>query len=878
MSNATILAELCILHNQKDKAFEFLETASDFMITYGYHKDILFHDFMQSVILFAKYKQEEAFEIIKPLISKIMYICDFTDGKETRHVIPDLFEFLSDTKPEILLDIYNYLLNNQEFFYAEDAFKFIIKSFNFKCPIEQAIGKTAVDNDSFNVLKEKAEKGNKNADKVRKSIVELFGESPFALSQEKEDNPPYIFKEEKGPKVSEYPLEKLSNYILELRQMHLYPIEKELRKWVKYWQEATTPKKVIDALVEVTSRNKRIACAELIFELELRCNGYEKAWSWLVKSFKEVYGWSFMARDKELASKKWMIVKNHYPEKWFLFIQETMQKGIYSWDAPGIHGRLQRLTEYLIFTGHEDQVSYLLEGIMKAINDLTNPFFLQHNSYYTIKNLNYDKQKEKLLLQRMLSPSGMVRERTCNTLGELLVKNNKMSFQIADILLQWISEQELEIFHCIGLLPFIRAKQLNPKTKSPDIKIFIKANNRPTLLSQVLLKQLFPDYNNSTLVNNFVASIPHDFQIDDKFFDDIKRMPGIYIARIDTLSQYVGPEIWKRLAYESKLKEENIQCFSDPYHCGRLDDEHFVAYDNQRTDVLMSAFLRTMNWLETQGREFEFIAYFNSLLALPIDLALWNLSPGEPPKWWLLKKKQKNNKIDIDIPPIFSSLETIFKKQEKAKMLPMMISGRILEDKEIYDLEIISFLQRSMGKNMPSQDVIIKELLKYKIISLKNITPEFEGIVQYTPMRSICLVDWEVIPLVGMGLPYSFSKWQRWRMMRGVYLPMPGLFPESYTIKNEHDRLSIHLNNKEVGFWQDWNMGITEKIHSNILPRSGQHVMLNRSIIDQFCQDTGFNYCWACSIKGYKQEHGYGEYKEFTFSKIIGASSIITTI
>lgn len=96
------------------------------------------------------------------------------------------------------------------------------------------------------------------------------------------------------------------------------------------------------------------------------------------------------------------------------------------------------------------------------------------------------------LLSRLTWPSGMVRERACVSIADLLLDpGNAKIIEIS--LLNWIKEQSLESTVSMGLLILLYAKTAYPKLALPPREVITAAIAKSSLLSHIMLKELFQE-------------------------------------------------------------------------------------------------------------------------------------------------------------------------------------------------------------------------------------------------------------------------------------------------------------------------------------------------------------------------------------------------
>ncbi|MEN6384485.1 MAG: hypothetical protein ABFD79_04740, partial [Phycisphaerales bacterium] len=204
-------------------------------------------------------------------------------------------------------------------------------------------------------------------------------------------------------------------------------------------------------------------------------------------------------------------------------------------------------------------------------------------------------------------------------------------------------------------------------------------------------------------------------------------------------------------------------------------------------------------------------------------------------------------------------------------------SGRVCESDSIYDLEIRGFFQKSYGNKKQNLEDILKET-NYLIPFVTKSTG-LDGYIGSEPINEYVksFNDWQLLPITCRVWPYTTPRWQFTRLRREIWIPTPFLTKIGFEIKCESDALNILENKKIIGKWQDWHWNLHEKVNANLTPSTGEHLLIDRSIIDEFTEREKCRFCWICQIIQYHREHSHEEYKTYSHTKDYGTSNIILT-
>jgi hypothetical protein len=883
VSDASVVATLMAMHGKQEQTLGFLRRAVDLTLTYGHHKDILLYDYVEVIKRIAKEQPERGRQELVPVISAILHLHEFTDGDETRHVTTQLFDLLVTLAPEWLPPIYCYMCRKEDYYDAAEAFRGILKSLPFASDMEIAIGSTCLDQDGINSISIMASQGCAGAQQVLDSVRQLLGSNRFA-NKEKEDSDQSSgtsFTEDSvPPKILNYPPESILDYWRAVRASSYGRGAKELKAWVTHWELKTTLPAVRNALVSLYEVEDFAEVASIVHDMTVRLEGRAQAWTWLVKAHQEVHGWSEHWTSKDEALSKWEIVERHYPERWLDFVVETMAPGRWSWDGIGIHGRFPRLIEYLLMLDKKSEAISVLQGVREAIETLVHPFGLGAPDWQD-EGKSREDQLLGILLARLTWPSGMVQERACSVLADLLICGDNAG-RVSSALADWIQKQVLESVACYGLLPFIRARQLNADVAVPAADHLRGICSRPSLLYEILLEQLYPNSGRALSVGiGHAGNAPHDFQPCAKFTEHFDRaLPTMYRDYAVMIGRRFGIPFQRQWAYEAEHTGDGLKgACVDIHFWGRPDSEHFVAFDTPLSEGLRSGYLRALSWLAEQGEEQYEWSMQQALRTLPLDLGLWQVEPQDLPAWWPVLNTPEKTDVDTIPAEVLAVLDDLWMRQRASDWVLGMASGRVAEGGAIYDLEVFGIFQECLGPNTPEAEAVWKSRpWCNEGIMLHPISPRFGGtpIEPSVEIGTVRLGDWVIRPCVQAAHLYVVPRWQWWRFIRGTWAPLPALACNGhYNVGCENNRVSFHDEDGEFSYWQDWTAGMSEMQDGHMTPRTGQFLMLKQSLVKRYEAENKQTFCWICKISGFHREHGRGENKEFSIYRVLGSSRLV---
>ena len=482
------------------------------------------------------------------------------------------------------------------------------------------------------------------------------------------------------------------------------------------------------------------------------------------------------------------------------------------------------------------------------------------------------------LFSRLTWPSGMVRERACVVIADLLI-NSQWTEIVQKHLIRWMKAQTLESIVAIGLLVFLRAKIQDSGFVIPPAEELSSACHRSSVLSWMLMNELMPNnvpsLNWATLNS---GSAPENFQT-DPFFTKYSRtfLPPIYTDSAKQIEARSRVPFVRQWAFEWHRILQNIgkQPSTDPlYFWGNEHSDHYVAIDFELSEVYRSAFLRALAWAVMVGALSVTDAEYFALKTCPIDLGLWRLKSTSQPIWWP-KADEREGRPNTIPAEIWKQVEALWNRQQAKgdKWIVAEASGRVFETTTIYDLEIFGIFQACQGPSAPNLDELINWYKWRNYAQHDACSLCFEGIVERTSPDTLAqnFGDWSVLPVACRILPYTIPRWQFWRIYRGIWLPAPFLSCNPLTFRCSDDALIADDGEKIIGKWTDWTKGLREKITANLSPATGQHLLVQRENIETFAEESNLVFCWVCRLTGYHRKYDYEPYEQFVEYRQFGS-------
>jgi hypothetical protein len=351
------------------------------LISHGEHKDVLLFGALEVVKACHKAHPVKARQWLMELAPAIAAAGDFTDGGETSHLPRELSETLSEVAPDLLPAYYQWLCTEETYSHALSAFHVFLRNADLSGEVNQALAKTAVDDESLAILSEMAGKGDSGAQTTLSSLGDLLGLSlPDGIRREETKKEPATAPEahdERCPSPEDFSPDRITDYLTAANAMYSYRRERCVRQWLQFWTDAGKAVEAFRAIEKEEKRGIELGNYDALFDLALSLYGKAKAYPWLVKAHMTMHGWDQYFASKERATRRWEIVRKYYPDRWFQFIQDTMRsRHGEPWRNLTCYERFVRLVGYCFFMEQSDLAKEVAEQVINSTLELVSPLKL----------------------------------------------------------------------------------------------------------------------------------------------------------------------------------------------------------------------------------------------------------------------------------------------------------------------------------------------------------------------------------------------------------------------------------------------------------------------------------------------------------------------
>lgn len=361
------LSALAVLHKKTEEARRNIAWSAKHLLAHAYHKDMLFYNVFRALQHYAQAASTETEQAscwlwLAQLAPAIAAILDYTDGDETGEFPVELADTLALVAPEKLVAYYLWQCERGDHRQALSTLHAFLERADLREPIAHALAMTAIDQRSLSLIARRAAQGDVGAQTVQARLQTYLGIAAFALTTSKVD--------ERVPDRGGTAVFDPANYPPATVDTSLEDLPGPITVWVDYWAANGQKREVYRALAEADARGIDIACYDQLFMLALSLYGKAKAYPWLVKAHIMGNGWSWYLSHQDEVERRWRMVKQHYPERWQAFLQDTLLR-IPLWRSSLFsHMEFPRLIEYCFFMGQGDLAQCLVEQIVKRSLEL----------------------------------------------------------------------------------------------------------------------------------------------------------------------------------------------------------------------------------------------------------------------------------------------------------------------------------------------------------------------------------------------------------------------------------------------------------------------------------------------------------------------------
>ena len=370
-----MLATICARHQQSARAHSYLHKASENLLAYGYHKDILLDTALNAIEVVGEHldSRQTVWARLAPAIGAVR---EFTDGDETNHLASKLGSRIFHLDPDLAVAYLTFLMDNEQYSDIQQVFKELVSTGNLTDPDVRALVSTCIDPDAIELLERRAGQSYEPAAEVvalmpryssnlSRGNVERSTRGSFeedAHSQTPRDG---ISPE----KCLDYPPEDIGEFIQREGGDAPYWMSKSLCMWLCCWAETDRAQDAVEAVRPYLLDNDQIRLSNEAVIAVKQIVGRTQSFGWLVKANRSNHGWFEHWTHIGEARDRWCWLKRDFPSRWheFLIASISPDSG-FSWHF-GM--TVARLAEYLGYFDNWEDSCAVARQVVDTVVGLT---------------------------------------------------------------------------------------------------------------------------------------------------------------------------------------------------------------------------------------------------------------------------------------------------------------------------------------------------------------------------------------------------------------------------------------------------------------------------------------------------------------------------
>ncbi len=859
-SNGSLeLAEIAYRHGNNNLFFKCLRLTWDYVLGYGHHKDTTIFNTLTGIEYLAPLLPIDAMKLLERISSIVFNISNFTDGDETRHSKAQMFDLLATLSPQTIASIYDGMLRNGEWHYADLALSALIKNSKFSSPIVKQIFLTGVNTDCYKALHKAIESGDEDAKNIKHEIESFLGISLEEEIRNERYSSSHDYSEKIDIKAEEYPPEHLNDL------MHVLKGKYGTRNfWIDWYDHWVTQGKETDLLNNLLSIVSNISntlddkrhLLDKLFISQKKLNGKAKAFDLLVAAHKAKNGWSEWYETTTNTIERLDILVEIYPNRIDEFVTLTTEKSKYWHDQLG--GLIipdDKLVYLLIKSGRINEALGFVQTMLNSLEESLRNLNLQKPNWDWNNDDSIEDSLAKILISRLKLPIPSVKLWVINQASALLKQSNPLleKFILNDLCSR---QQESECIEMLSLL--LIAKDMGYKPPC-DIGCHIKARS---VLSDMILDELTLSSNNYGEYAADVVPIIH-LTSDNHRFNHFhgSHIPQVYNTLLDHEERRTG------IPWTSFYRSEWNNTFEYYPSYGGNSIDYFLSSDRFRSAGQFyttashrgrSAFLRTLEIAKQYFGMPDSYARNLATQALPIEPAYTGMTPRRP-SWistWPNKCEPKKEAISDYVKKCIADFDSLNNRLDLVALsFPIKINTNTWID--------ITVVKAITDQRIPSS-FDIPERSKAICIGNKlerHLTYDYQD--SNNNKNSDFLLATTTYPLIRYG------HWHSDIESRGIYIPYCRIPNKSVMASTNNEVLEFQVDDINIGhasYWNNyWNPAHPKQIRSLCGTFTVIEPQYYSKLIPPITKNTQYFYTCKATILNAKEPHQEFEAREINF-------------
>ena len=313
-----MLATICARHQQSERAHNYLHQASENLVAYGYHKDLLLDTALNVIEVVGTHldSRRGAWARLAPAIGAVL---EFTDGDETNHLASKLGRLLLHLDPDLAVDYLTFLIDDELYWDVQQVLEELVSTGDLNDPNIGALVNTCIDPDSIEHLERRV---GQSCDPAAAALaLEPRYSSKFSRRNFEDDSHSWTPRE--GISMEEclkYPPEDIVKFIQREDNDLPYRLSESLCTWLCWWSKTNRGRDAVVAVRPYLLENDQIRVSNEAVVAAKQVVGRTQSFDWLVKANRSNHGWHEHWTDVGKAKERWSWVKRDFPDRWHEFL------------------------------------------------------------------------------------------------------------------------------------------------------------------------------------------------------------------------------------------------------------------------------------------------------------------------------------------------------------------------------------------------------------------------------------------------------------------------------------------------------------------------------------------------------------------------------
>ncbi|MDE0529106.1 MAG: ATP-binding protein [Truepera sp.] len=369
----SLLAAACAQHGLREQAEEYLRRASENLVAYGYHKDLLLHTALNAIEVSA-----EHFKAREPLwfglAPAVAAVGKFTDGDHTSHLPARLGTLLLNFDPSLGRIYVKSLQDAEKYRVVEEILHDIVRTGNLSDPVVRALVSTCIEPEAIRLIEERAEASDLFAQDVldlnpqfSASLADSGTRSPVSTKSPSRSDDSVPSSTGADPYL-QFPPERLDELITSQGLARPHQRATELWTWFCSWAETDRAAEAYDAVGTYFFNDERLHVSNEMVAAVRTTVGRTCSYEWLVRAQRTNSGWNEYLASIEQTKERWESVQRDFPERWHQFLVGSIRPspGL----SPHFGSTVARIVEYLVFMGRIEEASLATSQIVETVGGL----------------------------------------------------------------------------------------------------------------------------------------------------------------------------------------------------------------------------------------------------------------------------------------------------------------------------------------------------------------------------------------------------------------------------------------------------------------------------------------------------------------------------